>query len=463
MAILTASKKACAENPLKSSTPLGAALAFLGIEGSVPLFHGSQGCTSFALVLAVRHFKEAIPLQTTAMNEASTVLGGSDHFEEALVNITTRMKPKFIGVASTALVETRGEDFAGDLRNIVAKRRELDPVRVVFAATPDFEGALEDGWAKATSAIIEALVPAQELPRAEPDRAERIINILPGVHETPASIEALLQLAAAFGLRGRVVPDISGSLDGHLPDAYVGTSLGGAPLAEVEQLGTALHTLALGEHMRAPAELLRQRTGVAATVLPTWIGLHASDQLVHWLSVISGQPAPAWVRRQRSQLVDAMLDGHFHFSGKRIALASDPDLLHGLAHFFSALGAQVVIAISSTQNSPLLTDLPCEEVLVGDLGDLEERAAAAGVDLLVTHSHGRQASEKLGIPLFRVGFPIFDRLGHQHRCLGGYAGTRELIYEIANLFLARLHEHSPEDFGSAVPPLNVMDSRHADP
>ena len=54
MATIVESKKACAVNPLKSSTPLGAALAFLGIEGAVPLFHGSQGCTSFALVLSVR-------------------------------------------------------------------------------------------------------------------------------------------------------------------------------------------------------------------------------------------------------------------------------------------------------------------------------------------------------------------------------------------------------------------------
>ena len=61
MASVKVSRKACAVNPLKSSTPLGAAMAYLGFEGAVPLFHGSQGCTSFALVLSVRHFKEAIP------------------------------------------------------------------------------------------------------------------------------------------------------------------------------------------------------------------------------------------------------------------------------------------------------------------------------------------------------------------------------------------------------------------
>jgi nitrogenase molybdenum-iron protein NifN len=29
----------------------------------------------------------------------------------------------------------------------------------------------------------------------------------------------------------------------------------------------------------------------------------------------------------------------------------------------------------------------------------------------MTHAHGRQAAERLGIPLFRLGIPQFDRIG----------------------------------------------------
>ena len=69
MAHVSESKKACAVNPLKMSQPLGASYAFMGLQSCMPVMHGSQGCTSFGLVVLVRHFKEAIPLQTTAMNE----------------------------------------------------------------------------------------------------------------------------------------------------------------------------------------------------------------------------------------------------------------------------------------------------------------------------------------------------------------------------------------------------------
>ena len=118
--------KACTVNPLKMSQPLGAALAFLGIAGSMPVFHGSQGCTAFGLVLFVRHFRESIPLQTTAMNEVTTILGGGENIEKALLNIHKRAKPAFIGIASTGLTETKGDDVAGDLRLIKDAHPELD-------------------------------------------------------------------------------------------------------------------------------------------------------------------------------------------------------------------------------------------------------------------------------------------------------------------------------------------------
>jgi nitrogenase molybdenum-iron protein NifN len=446
MAEVIVSKKACAENPLKSSAPLGAALAYLGIEGSVPLFHGSQGCTSFALVLAVRHFKEAIPLQTTAMNEASTVLGGADHLEEAIVNIVQRMKPKFIGIASTALVETRGEDFVGELHLIRKRKAELLTMPVVFASTPDFEGALEEGWAKATTAVIESL--------AQPGREAALrprINILPGVHQTPGDLEVLRELCEAFALDVTFLPDVSGSLDGHVPDNYVGTSLGGTRIDDIARIGNACHTIAIGDHMRAPAEALLARTQVPYTLFPTLTGLRASDALVALLSALSGRTAPATVRRQRSQLVDAMLDGHFWFSGRRLAMAADPDLLLALSTFFTALGATIAVAVTTTKGAGPLAQVPAGHVLVGDLADFERLAKDARVDLLVTHSHGRMASERLGVPLYRVGFPIFDRLGHAHRSSIGYRGSRDLIFEVANLMMAVHHEAKPGDFSEAVP------------
>lgn len=164
--------KPVSENPLKSSEPLGAALAFLGMAGTVPLLHGSQGCTAFSLVLMVRHFKETIPIQTTAMSEVSTILGGADHLEEAILNIRNRAKPSLIGICTTALVETRGEDFAGDLAAIRERRAEaLGDTRLVLASTPDFGGSIEEGdEVRAAFVAVDAIADAAFKPAGQPGK-----------------------------------------------------------------------------------------------------------------------------------------------------------------------------------------------------------------------------------------------------------------------------------------------------
>ncbi|MBX3524859.1 MAG: nitrogenase iron-molybdenum cofactor biosynthesis protein NifN [Rhodoblastus sp.] len=435
MNALSPVSRSLSTNPLKTSAPLGAAMAFLGVEGAVPLFHGSQGCTAFALVLLVRHFKEAIPLQTTAMNEVSTILGGADHVEEALLNLKKRMNPKLVGICSTALTETRGEDFEGDLRLILTRRaEEMAGTEVVFASTPDFNGALEEGWSKATLALIDALVPAKA------PTSLRLVNVLPGVHLTVGDIEALRDTIRKFDLEPVFLPDVSQSLDGITTGEWSATTYGGTTLDQIRSMGGACATLAIGEHMRDAAELLGERTGAPAHVLPTLTGLDACDDLVATLTRISGVPAPADIRRERQRLLDAMLDGHFYFAGKKLAVAAEPDLLLAITTLATELGAKIVAAVTTASGSRAIELAPAD-VVVGDLGDLEDLAQEA--DMIVTHAHGRQAAERLGVPHLRVGFPIFDRLGAAYRTSIGYAGTRALIFEIANLFLGAPHGHAP--------------------
>ncbi|RAI35563.1 nitrogenase iron-molybdenum cofactor biosynthesis protein NifN [Rhodoplanes serenus] len=441
MTVITATHKAASVNPLKSSQPLGAALAFLGVAEAMPLLHGSQGCTSFALVQCVRHFKETIPLQTTAMDEVATILGGADHLEEALLNLKNRTRPKLIGVCTTALVETRGEDFAGDLALIRRKRAaELAGTDVVLVHTPDFDGALEEGFGKAVKALVEALVPAAPRRAAETGK----VAIFPGWHLTVADLDLVRDTVESFGLDPVIVPDISGSLDGTVPGRWIPTTYGGTPVEAIRDLGSVAHAIAIGEHVRPAVEALAARAGVPFTVVETLSTLAAADRFVALLARLSGRPVPARLRRARSRLQDALLDGHFHFAGKRVAIAAEPDHLCGLATLFAGLGAEIAVAVTTTGRSPSLAAVPAAEVVVGDLDELELRAGATGCDLLVTHSHGRQASERLGVPLMRVGFPIFDRLGGPYRRGVLYDGVRDLIFDAANILQAHQPVHTPD-------------------
>jgi nitrogenase molybdenum-iron protein NifN len=437
MTRVTISDKCCTVNPLKMSPSIGAALAFMGVDNSMPLLHGSQGCTSFGLVLFVRHFREAIPLQTTAMSEVATVLGGFDNLEQALVNIAGRTKPALIGICTTGISEIKGDDLSGFLKLIRANHPELDGIALVDVSTPDFQGAFQDGWAAAVTRIVEELV---ETPQFE-TRLSRRINVLPGCHITPGDIDELRDIFEAFSLDPIFLPDLSGSLDGHIPTEFTPTSLGGISVEQIRRMGSACWTVAIGEQMRGAAITLEHHTGVPYKLFGRLTGLAANDELMGFLSEISGVPVPKKYRRQRSQLIDAMLDGHFYFGGKRVAIAAEPDLLFAISHWLHEMGCEIQAAVT-TAESPVLETIPVDEVLVGDLEDLELRAV--GADLIVTHSHGRQAAERLQIPLFRIGIPVFDRLGAGQQVTVGYRGTRSLIFDVGNLFMETTHEPTPE-------------------
>ncbi len=440
MAKVAISKKACTVNPLKMSQPIGGALAFMGVKGCMPLLHGSQGCTSFGLVLFVRHFREAIPMQTTAMSEVATVLGGYENVDQAVVNIANRAKPAMIGICSTGVTEIKGDDVDGFISLIRQNRPELNYLPLVYASTPDFKDAFQEGWAKAVTRMVETLVEAPAK-GARPDPAR--VNILPGSHLTPGDLEELRDIVEAFGLEPSFLPDLSGSLDGHIPDDFTPTTIGGISVEEIAGMGRASWTIAIGEQMREAAEALEKKTGVPFRLFDRLTGLAPNDAFVAFLAKMSGKPVPNKLRRQRSQLLDAMLDGHFSFGGKKIAVGAEPDLLFSVSSWLAEMGCTVEAAVTTMQ-SPILEKVPAAEVLIGDLEDLEHRAG--GCDLIVTHSHGRQLSERLSIPLFRYGLPTFDRLGAAHRLSVGYRGTRDLIFEIGNMFMAQVHEPTPADW-----------------
>src|SRR6516164_6654925 len=103
--------KAMSVSPLKSSATIGASLAFMGVSRALPLMHGAQGCTAFGKVFFVRHFREPIPLQTTAMDQVSSVMGADENIIEGLVAVCGKHKPDLVGLPTTGLAETQGADI----------------------------------------------------------------------------------------------------------------------------------------------------------------------------------------------------------------------------------------------------------------------------------------------------------------------------------------------------------------
>jgi nitrogenase molybdenum-iron protein NifN len=434
MAEILKRAKPLAVSPLKVSQPVGASLAFLGLRHAIPMMHGSQGCTAFGKVFFVRHFREPIPLQTTAMDQVSTVMGADENVIEGLRTICEKNSPEIIGLPTTGLSETQGTD----IRRLVKKFREsypqFDHIAVVPVNTPDFAGSLESGFAAAVEAIVEYMVPETNLV----GRRRRQVNVLANSSLSPGDIEALKEWIEAFGLRPVVLPDIGDSLDGHLMDGkFSALTVGGTPKAEIETMGESIATLVIGRSLGRVADALKRRTAVPDFRFDHLMGLDACDAFTQTLAQISGQPVPAQIERHRAQLQDAMVDTHFQTGFARVALALDADHLIGFARFLTGMGAEIVAAVSPAR-AEVLADMPCSTVQIGDLEDLEN--AAEGAQVVISNSHAVGTAERLGVPLMRAGFPQYDWVGGYARQWIGYRGARQALFDFANLILGQHHE-----------------------
>lgn len=439
MAEIVLPTKALAVNPLKASQPIGASLAFLGLARSMPLEHGARGCTSFNKLFFMRHFREPIALQTTAMDQVTTIIGADDNLVEALSTICRKDAPRVIGLITTGLSEMQGADVPRTIAAFRAAHPEYADVAVVPVAASDTLGCLETGFAAAVEAIIDTLVP----PGPAKVRRPRRVNVLASAMLSPGDVEALREWIEAFGLDAVILPDLADSLDGHLiAEGFSTLTYGGTPPEAVAGMGESAATLVIGPSLARAADLLAERTGIPDLRLPGLIGLEACDALTGALVDLSGRPAPDRLLRKRDQVLDAMVDTQFHLGGTRAALAADADLLAAMTRFLTGMGVEVVAAISANR-ADHLSSLPLDNVVVGDLEDLEWLARRGGAELLLTNSHGAEAARRLGAALLRMGFPIYDSYGAHARARIGYEGTRGLLFDLANLMAGHYREIRP--------------------
>ena len=449
-------------NACRMCMPLGACLAYTGFEGAVPFLHGSQGCATYIRRYLISHFQEPMDIASSSVGEAATVFGGEENLRVGIANVTRVYQPQMIGVATTCLTETIGEDVRGMLLRIAgpdepatstdggsADRAPDGPttVRLVHASTPAYAGTQADGYQAAVAATVERL--------AEPGPRTEQVVLLPGIVST-ADLRHLREIADGLGVQHSVLPDYSDRLDGAAATRYEMLPPGGATLAEVAASGSASAAITLGGLVtpgtRLAGEVLADSFGIAHHSLPLPIGIRLTDRFTEQLAELSGRPVPAWLAAERGRLVDAYVDGHKHVAERTAVVFGDEDLVLGLCVWLAEIGITPTVCATGGRSGRLAQEISRlapeldGRVQVIDDGDLEMIEAAArqvAPDLLIGSSKGYPVARRLGVPLIRVGLPIHDRVGAQRVRHLGYRGAQELFDRVANALIERRQDSSP--------------------
>ncbi|WP_206036182.1 nitrogenase component 1 [Crateriforma spongiae] len=435
-------------NACKMCTPLGACLAFSGVEGCLPFLHGSQGCSTYIRRYLISHFREPMDIASSNFDEQSAIFGGQNNLSIGLRHVLESYRPKAVGIATTCLSETIGDDvsmFLNEFRSEQAGNTDLSIPPLIHASTPSYHGSHFDGYTEAVAAIVDTLAEGGK-------RQDDLVNILPFI-VSPADLRHLREIVHDFRLTPILTPDYSDRLDGPPWQQYQRIPDGGTPIDMIRRCGTAAASIQLGDTPtgRTAAGILAAKFDVPAMVLPMPIGVRASDQMFGVLEKVSGRPTPQHHTAERGRLVDSYIDAHKYIFGKRAIVFGDEDFVVSTVGFLAEIGIQTVLCGSGGQSGTLKASInriemgPSEppRVIEGvDFEDLTEAAADVHADLMIGHSKGYKLARQLGIPLVRIGLPVHDRFGASRMLHVGYRGTQQLFDRIVNTLLEQRQDIS---------------------
>jgi nitrogenase molybdenum-iron protein NifN len=433
-------------NACKLCTPLGACLAFKGIQGAFPYLHGSQGCATYIRRYLISHFKEPIDIGSSSISESGAIFGGGHNLHTGLRNVIKQYQPEFIGVATTCLSETIGDDIRLLIHQLMTDAKGLTLPPMVPVSTPSYSGTHLYGYRSAIRATVDAL--AEGGPRQEQ------VNIIPG-WVSPADLRHLKEILTDFELNFVMLPDYSETLDGPNWSEYQRIPQGGTPVSQIRSMGRSRVTLELGRGIpgkESTGNLLWQKFKIPFYKEGLPIGVNETDHLLKKLTQIAGCDVPQKYQEERGRLIDSYVDGHKYLFEKKAVVYGEPDLVVGLTSFLTEIGVVPVLCATGVEDSSLgeiigamapdlISRITVKEGV--DFDQITELAKKLQPDLVIGNSKGYLLARRLGIPLVRLGFPIHDRLGGQRILTLGYRGAQFLFDQIVNAIMARKQEQSP--------------------
>ncbi|GBF33076.1 nitrogenase FeMo-cofactor scaffold and assembly protein NifN [Desulfocucumis palustris] len=431
------------ENPCNMCMPMGGILPFKGIERSMVIIHGSQGCSTYMRRHIAEHFNEPIDVASSSLNEKGTIYGGEKNLKQGLDNLIKLYNPGMIGILTTCLAETIGEDIDRIAAEYKAERG-LDRLPLITVPTPGYGGAHSEGYWLAVKRIIASV--------AEKTRLHSRVNVIvPNI--SPADIREIKRILQLMKVDYTLCPDFSDTLDRPFVKPYVKIPEGGTRIEDIAAMPGAPVTIQMGvtvDEGMSPGKYLEEEFGVPLVNVPIPMGVRATDAFLDTLRHLTGRERPDILEAERGRLLDCMIDSHkYNFQGRSV-IFGDPEIVYAVASTCMENGIYPVVAATGSKGAKfseaikkILAGCPDETDILNeaDFTGIREKSRQRGANIAIGHSDGKFLTEREGIPLVRIGFPIHDRVGGQRLLSVGYTGTGMFLDRVTNTLLERKHSN----------------------
>ena len=435
-------RQALVINPAHACQPLGAQLVAHAFEGTLPFVHGSQGCASYYRSTLNRHFREPAPAVSDAMTEDGAVFGGQSNLHEGLENALALYKPKMIAVFTSCMPEVIGDDLTAFIKNAKKKGVVPEDLPVPYANTPSFNGSHIHGYDAMLLSILTLLTEGKQVE----GRCTGKLNLIPGCDFNTGNYREYKRILKEFGIPATILADISEVFDSPLDGIYK-VYPGGTKLDDAADSINGKVTMTLGPHATAKTfTWIKDNYSGKHVSMPLPMGIAKTDAFLMRLSELFNKPVPASLKAERGRAVDAMTDSHQYLHGRKFAVYGDPDYLLGYVSFLLEMGAVPYHILCSKGNKKIEKELQalldaslygkgCKIYMNKDLWHLRSLVMTDPVDAIIGDTHGKFAARDAKVPLFRFGFPVFDRVNRHRYPLVGYQGILNMVTEIANKFI----------------------------
>lgn len=430
------------ENPCHMCMPMGGILPFKGVESSMVMIHGSQGCSTYMRRHIAEHFNEPIDVASSSLNEKGTIYGGESSLKKGLDNVIRVYSPKLIGVLTTCLAETIGEDIDRIAADYL-EERGLGDLPLVTVSTPGYGGAHSEGYFLAVKRIIAGLARRVE-------NHSKINVIVPNL--SPADIREIKRILRLMKAEYILLPDYSDTLDRPYQRPYQKVPEGGTKLEDISKMTGAIATIQFGltvDDGLSPGRFLESEYGVPLYNLPVPMGIEGTDLFINTLQNLTGSGVPDSLEMERGRLLDCMIDSHKHNSQGRCVIFGEPEIIYAAARTCAENGLSPVVVATGSRKGKLselikgLTNCGSHKELLNesDFSVIRQKCRELSVNLAIGHSDGKFLTEREGIPLVRIGFPIHDRVGGQRLLSVGYAGTTMFLDRVTNTLLENKYKN----------------------
>ncbi|MEA4892526.1 MAG: nitrogenase component 1 [Peptococcaceae bacterium] len=379
--------------PAQGCGLFGAHQALCGMKNTVLLLHSVVGCSFGTLALHLPGQMQDVRQSCTVISDDEVIFGGEQALEKAIASARELYRPDGVLIISGCVSEMIGDD----LRAVTDRAARQGPVLSVSA--PGFQGGFQEGFEKATAALLDWMRPCR--------RRSRRVNLIglggdePRVREDGEAFRDLLCGAGAECL-----------------------ILGHCSIDELREAPAAALNLVLGRGVEL-ARQMEQRFGIPYKLLAYPFGITGARAL--WQALpedFSGEWAV--LEREMAKALSGPLKTVYPYLqalyGMPAAILASGARADGLRRFLEQELGMAVVCCARRES-------------LGDQEEFYDRVRRSESALLFASSFEQDLAEELSLPLVRVDYPVFDRVALSGRPLIGARGTLCLLEDILNAIM----------------------------